>query len=145
MNRVSGMVVCLIAIAILWQGRSLHIGSLRAPGPGFFPSLLAVALIVLSLFLIIPSQKKEKKLLNLSSQTLSRVLTVYLVLLAYFFILPYLGFFISGFILMIFLFAVIDRQTLKMATLRAFIFMVLAYLLFDVLLKSQLPQGVLGI
>jgi hypothetical protein len=145
MNRISGVVVFLLGAAILWQGIALRVGAFRGPGPGFFPCLIALILIALSFFLIIPSPKGKKKSPPLSFQSLQKVLVVYGALLAYFFTLEVLGFAIAGFLLMMFLFVVIDRQKIKVATVTAFIFVMLAYVLFNILLKSQLPQGVLGI
>jgi hypothetical protein len=107
--------------------------------------LIAVLLMALSFFLILPSPKKKKRLPPFSLQSLGRVLIIYGALLAYFFTLELLGFVIAGFLLLMFLFVVIDRQRIRAATVTAFIFMALAYVLFNVLLKSQLPQGLLGI
>ena len=145
MNRISGIIIFFLGAAILWQGISLRVGTFRAPGPGFFPCLIAAILIVLSFFLIIPPQKGNKKSSPFSFQSLGRVLVIYGALLAYFFTLEVLGFVIAGFLLMMFLFVVIDRQKITVATVTAFIFMTLAYVLFNVILKGQLPQGVLGI
>jgi len=145
MNRISGIVVFFLGAAILWQAMALRIGTFRSPGPGFFPCLIAVILIALSFFLIIPSPKEKKKSSPLSLRSLGRVVIIYGSLLAYFFTLEFLGFVIAGFLLMIFLFVVIDRQKITVATVTAFIFMTLAYVLFNVILKGQLPQGLLGI
>jgi putative tricarboxylic transport membrane protein len=145
MNRISGIVVFFLGAAIFWQAMSLRVGTFRAPGPGFFPCLIAGILIALSFFLIIPSPKEKKKSPPLSFQSLQKVLVVYGALLAYFFTLEVLGFAIAGFLLMMFLFVVIDRQKIKVATVTAFIFVTLAYVLFNVILKGQLPQGLLGI
>jgi len=145
MNRISGSVVLFLGAAILWQGISLRVGTFRAPGPGFFPCLIAGVLIVLSILLILSAQRGKRKPLPLSFQSLQKVLVVYGALLGYFFALEYLGFALSGFLLMMFLFVVIDRQKIGSATATAVVFMVLAYVLFNILLKSQLPQGVFGI
>ncbi len=145
MNRISGIVVLLLGTVILWQGSLLRMGSFRNPGPGFFPVLLAGLLIVLSIFLIIPATKAKKTFPPFWFQSLRRIIVVYGALLGYFFALEYLGFALSGFFLMMFLFVFIDRQKMKSAAVTAIIFMGLAYLLFNVILKSQLPGGVVGI
>ena len=145
MNRISGIVVFFLGAAIFWQGMSLRVGTFRAPGPGFFPCLIAGVLIVLSILLFLPARRGKRKPISLSFQSLQKILVIYGALLAYFFTLEVLGFAIAGFLLMMFLFVVIDRQKIKVATVTAFIFVMLAYVLFNILLKSQLPQGVLGI
>lgn len=144
MDRISGFVVFSLGIGILWQGRHLSVGSLRVPGPGFFPTILAVVLIILSLFLIIPIGNKEKKKQPFIVNFYIRVLTVFVALLAYFSLLEYLGFVFMSFILMSFLFVSIGSYRWYIGLLSAFISIGLAYLLFEVLLMSNLPKGVFG-
>ena len=144
MDRISGIVVFLIGTTILWQGRHLSVGSLRVPGPGFFPLLLAAVMMILSLFLIIPGEKKEGIREPYSIRFIGRVSIVFVALLVYFFFLESLGFIVVSFLLMTFLFVVMASQKWHIALLQAFIFVGLAYLLFEILLKSQLPKNVFG-
>ena len=142
---MSGIVVFVLGAIILWQGRNLSIGSLRAPGPGFFPTLLAFVLIGLSLCLIIPRRKGDDGKGPASRGSVTRVILVFLFLLAYFFFFEFLGFAILSFLLMASLFLVVAGMKWHVSILWAFISTGLAYLLFDVLLKSPLPKGVCGI
>ncbi len=144
MDRISGIVIFLLGVAVLWQGRHLTIGSLRSPGPGFFPSLLAGLMIILALFLIVPSKKKESPSEPSSFPSLGRVSIVFVALLFYFYFLESLGFILVSFFLMTFLFIVMASEKWHLALLQSLIFVGLAYVLFDVLLKSQLPHGVTG-
>jgi putative tricarboxylic transport membrane protein len=144
MDRISGIVVLLLGAAILWQGRHLTTGSLRSPGPGFFPFLLAAVMIILALFLIVPGKKKESARESSAFPSIGRVSIVFIALLVYFFFLESLGFVIVSFFLMAFLFIVMASQKWHLALLQSFIFVGLAYVLFEVLLKSQIPRGVMG-
>lgn len=144
MDRISGIVVLLLGAAILWQGRHLTTGSLRSPGPGFFPYLLAGLLIILALFLIVPRKKKESPSESSSFPFVGRVSIVFIALLFYFYFLESLGFILVSFFLMTFLFIVMASEKWHLALLQSLIFVGLAYVLFDVLLKSQLPHGVIG-
>ena len=144
MDRISGIVILLLGAAILWQGRHLTTGSLRSPGPGFFPSLLAAVMMLLALFLIVPRKKKESARESSAFPSIGRVSIVFIALLVYFFFLESLGFVIVSFFLMAFLFIVMACQKWHLALLQSFIFVGLAYVLFEVLLKSQLPRGVMG-
>ncbi len=154
-ERLSGFCVLLLGIVILWQGRHLSVGNLHAPGPGFFPMLLALLLIILSFFLIVPRAGRTKKQTKagrddegqpglFSAQRLGRVSMVFVALLLYFIFLEYLGFVIVSFFLMAFCFVWVAHKRLYVALSWAFVAIGLAYLLFDVLLKSNLPSGVLG-
>ena len=144
MDRISGIVVFLLGATILWQGRHLTTGSLRSPGPGFFPLLLAAVMIILAFFLIVPGKKKESARESSSFPSIGRLSIVFVALLAYFFFLESLGFIIVSFFLMAFLFIVMASQKWHLALLQSFIFVGMAYILFEVLLKSQLPRGVMG-
>ena len=145
MDRISGGVVLCLAAAILWQGKHLAIGNLRAPGPGFFPNLIAVILIILSLILLIAGDKKADKSPLIVRQSGRRLLPVFLALLGYFFLLEFLGFVVTSFLFMAVLFMTVTIQKWYRALLWAFVTTGFAYLIFEVLLKSNLPKGVLGI
>ena len=144
MNRISGLVVFLIAFAIFWQGKGLSIGSLHAPGPGFFPALIAAVLVLLSLFLMIKGGKEESEEDAVSAPAITRMLVLFAALVAYFLLLEYLGFVVVSFLLMFFLFLWVGRQRWYVAFLSAVACIGLAYVLFDILLKSNLPRGVFG-
>jgi hypothetical protein len=69
---------------------------------------------------------------------------LFVALLVYFVFLEYLGFVIMSFLLMAFCFIWVARQKWYTALFWAFVSIGLAYLLFDILLKSSLPRGVFG-
>jgi len=143
MDRISGGVVFCLGVCILWQGRHLSVGSLHGPGPGFFPVLLAAVLMILSLFLILPKGKKEENS-SFFSGSVKRVLMMFVALLFYFALLEFLGFLIVSILFMAFSFIAIAYYRWYSALLWAFVSIGLTYLLFEVLLKSNLPKGVFG-
>jgi putative tricarboxylic transport membrane protein len=143
-ERISGLVVFLFALLIFWQGRGLSIGSLHAPGPGFFPALIAAVLVILSSCLMIRGGKGEGEENPVSRPSFIRMLLVFVALVAYFLLLEYLGFVIVSFLLMAFLFFWVGRQRWYVAFSSAVVCIGLSYILFEVLLKSNLPRGVFG-
>lgn len=144
LERINGLVVLCIGILILWQGKGLSFGSPHAPGAGFFPALIGVILIVLALVLIVRGDKGTEGGGRLSASSIARVLGVFAALLAYFLLLEYLGFVVVSFLLMAFFFLWVARQRWYVALSSAVLCIGLAYVLFDVLLKSSLPKGVFG-
>ena len=144
-ERLSGLFVLLLGIAILWQGKGLDPGTFRAPGAGFFPFLLGITLIILSFPQIIKGTKDDNNLSPFTARRLIRVSTVFAALLVYFIFLEYLGFLVMSFLLMAFCFVWVARYKWYAALIWAFVSIALAHLLFDVLLKSSLPKGALGI
>ena len=143
-NRISGVVLFFLALLIFWQGRGLSFGSLHTPGPGFFPVLIAAVLVILSLVLIIGGGKMESEEDAVSASAIFRMLVLFAALVAYFLLLEYLGFVTVSFLLMLFLFLWVGRQKWYLAGLSAVVCIGLAYILFEVLLKSNLPRGVFG-
>jgi hypothetical protein len=144
MDRICGFFIFFLGIAILWQGRHLEMGSLRGPGPGFFPNLVAILMMVLSLLLMIPRRKGNGE--SVSAKSSSQIFIVFITLLAYSFTLEYLGFVFSSFLLMAYLFKAFGgSKRWGVAVLLASVSVGFAYLLFDVLLKGNLPKGIFGI
>ena len=139
-----GVVVLCLGLAVLWQGSSLTIGSFRNPGSGLFPALIAVILLVLSLLLILFPQKKEREGQAVSAKSIVRLSVVFAALLLYAFFLEYLGFLIVSFVLTTFLFLVFGSQRYWLAVVKAIAFTGLAYVLFELILKSNLPKGMVG-
>jgi putative tricarboxylic transport membrane protein len=146
MDRIYGFVTFFLGAGILWQGRHLGIGSLREPGPGFFPNLVAILMMILSLFLIIPKRKGGEEGKSFSAQFTIRVVIVLVALLAYSFALEYLGFVVVSFLLMAYLFRAFGgSRRWYGAVLWALASVGMTYLLFEVLLEGNLPKGVFGV
>ena len=144
MERLYGIVVFCLGLAILWEGRTLAFGSLRNPGSGMFPALIAAMMLVLPVILIALPPKTESRGSSISGKVVLRICSVFAALVLYAFLLEGLGFLIVSFVLATFLFAVFESQKYGFAVLKAFVLTGLAYILFEVLLKSNLPRGLLS-
>lgn len=144
-DRITGGMLFLLGLSIIWQATRLRLGSFHNPGPGLFPLLLGSVIVFLSLFLVLLSARGSKNLGFSPGKSLKRVGSVYGALLFYFAILQYAGFLVSTFLLVSYLSIVIGRQRVGAALFRASIMTGLSYLLFDVALKSELPKGILGL
>ncbi len=145
MDRLYGIVVLGLGIGILWDGRDLSIGTLRSPGSGLFPDLMAVIMILLALVLIFLPQKKEKENnQTVSAKSIARLSAVFLAMVLYSFFLESLGFLIVSFLLTMLLFIAFGSQSYWKAIMRAAVFTGLAYTIFEVLFKSNLPRGIFG-
>jgi len=144
-TRISGGILVLVGISIIWQACLLRLGGFRSPGPGLFPLLLGFVIVFLSLCLILFSAKTNKDVASFRKQSLKRVGSVYVALLVYFAILEVAGFLVSTLLLVSYLSTIIGKQKVVHAVLRALVMTGLSYLLFDVVLKSELPKGLLGL
>jgi hypothetical protein len=143
-ERIYGMVFFGIGVCILWQGRDLTVGGFRSPGSGLFPTLIAVIMLVLSVLLMIFPPKKEGRGQSVSARSAVRISVVFVALLLYAFLLETFGFLIVSFVLTSLLFVAFGSGSYWRAILKGAVFTGLAYALFEILLKSNLPHGPIG-
>lgn len=125
----------------------------HVPGPGFAPFFVAIVMGILSIGLhikssLIRNNKKEHNILS-SFHNIKDVLLLSAVLLVYALVLNTLGFMLSMFMLMTFLFRTQDKNgKVKRWLLPVSIGMavtLMSYFIFSYLLECQLPKGFFGI
>jgi len=134
-----------LAIAIFFSLEgfiNLKLGSLRSPGPGFFPFWGGVVLGLLSLVLLLSSLKNMGRL-SLSVLKSSKLLLVTGALLAYLLLLETFGFMTITFLFLFLLFRM-EYRGWVFSAVTALIGAVSSYALFQLWLKTQLPAGPFG-
>ena len=132
-----------IAIFFSFEGFiNLKLGSLRSPGPGFFPFWGGVVLGLLSLVLLLSSLKNMGRL-SLSVLKSSKLLLVTGALLAYLLLLETFGFVTITFLFLFLLFRM-EYRGWVFSAVTALIGAVSSYALFQLWLKTQLPAGPFG-
>lgn len=123
-------------------------GSLHEPGPGFFPLLIAIVILGLSLGLLFRTLIKGRpQLAGIGSQlfrSLVKISPVLVLLCLYAFFLDILGFLMVTFFLIFLLLEVIYRQKWWVGLITALVGSLGSYLIFQIWLQSQLPKGFLG-
>jgi len=138
----------VVGIGIVFGSLKYGFGSLQAPGAGFITFFAGAILILLSAGLLVSSirsQEPESGLRLLWKGLEARkVLYVLILLVIYALLLKHVGFLISTFVLLIFLFRVKANYHLLNVILMSFLVTAGSYLLFQVWLKVQLPKGILG-
>jgi putative tricarboxylic transport membrane protein len=141
-----GAIVCLvIAGIVLWQLVKVPMGSIRQPGPGFLPFWVGVILALLSVILWFQAGYRKpaaEPVRFLSGEgKWPYVAAAGIALLIYTFLLEPLGFIISTFLLLIFLFRVIGKQKWWVGVTGSILVTFFTHLIFKVALKVQLPRG----
>jgi putative tricarboxylic transport membrane protein len=141
-----GSVVCLVIAGIaLWQSVKVPMGSIRQPGPGFLPFWVGVILALLSVALWFQASFRKpaaEPVRFLSGEgKWTYVAAAGIALLIYTFLLEPLGFIISTFLLLIFLFRVIGKQKWWLGVTGSILVTFFTHLIFKVALKVQLPRG----
>lgn len=120
-------------------------------GGGFFPFVAGSVLICLSLFVLVTAlsgkneEEPAKEPFLPERDSLKKLLSAFLALLAYVLVLQYLGFVPTTFLFMVFLLRFIEPQRWIVALGAGVLTTGAAHLIFNVWLKVQMPRGFLGI
>lgn len=139
----------MIGMYVAIHAYQLGLGRLRQPGPGLIFFLAALLLIFLGILDLVgtfigrsKTEKEEGSIwLGLRWQ---KVLLVFVVLLAYVYFLNVLGFVLSAFLLMVFLFKAIEPTKWRIAIVGSIITISISYSIFEIWLKVPFPRGFLG-
>jgi putative tricarboxylic transport membrane protein len=134
-----GLIFCAGAL----RYKLMHLG---AYGPGFYPFIMACVLIALSAALIIVSyrdRKEEAAEPDSAPKGIRKILFVLIAVFGYGAVLPYAGFLLTTFILIIFLLRYIDPVRWPAVILIAVLTTLACYALFIRWLGVQMPRGIL--
>jgi putative tricarboxylic transport membrane protein len=140
----SGLFWLAIAIFVSLESfTNLKLGTLRQPGPGFFPFWGSLLLGTFSLIVLLSSLKSRERL-GSGDFPWPALLVVLGALLAYLLFLEPLGFVTVTFVFLFLLFRFGKTGWIKSAA-GAIVATSLAYALFSFWLKVQLPRGPFGL
>jgi len=146
----SGLVLIIIAGLICWRASSMPYGSIRNPGPGFYPLWLGILLGAMSIGLILMVTRQKEGARNLRDILTGeirwvKILLVIVALILYGVLMDYVGFLILTFLLLAFLLRAIEPQSWKAVIGWALFGSIGSYLVFEIWMKLRLPKGFLGI
>jgi hypothetical protein len=137
-----------VSIVVSIAAFRLGLGKLSAPGSGFVPFGAAVLLGLLSVVCFLQAVTREgtaAKAESLFRGTLwYRVVFACLALFAYAQVIPFLGYNITTFLLMTFLFWITGRQKVWRVAVYSFGTTVITYYVFSKSLNLQFPVGPFG-
>jgi putative tricarboxylic transport membrane protein len=145
---VAGTIFTVAGVFVLTRSLRLNFYEEGVPGPGFFPSVLAIALTVTGVLLVLTRLGRPERAFGdftLPSRTHARrSLGLWVAILVAALLVDVVGFLVA----MVFLVAValigIERRRGLAAIATIVLAPVLAYLLFAQLLQVSLPAGLFG-
>jgi putative tricarboxylic transport membrane protein len=148
-NKISGGFWFLFAVLIIREGVRLDIGSFHEPGPGFMSLLGGILLAVFSALLLLQSflgkPRSTDGELRRGKENPWLLFFILIGLVIYVFIFEWLGFIISTFLLVTFLLRFLEHKKWWKILLTAGVISLSAFVIFNVLLKAGLPDGVLRV
>jgi hypothetical protein len=148
-DQMSSLVWLAFAIYICIESSRLSFGSFHNPGPGFLPLLVGIFLGIFSIIAFLQtSLSKGAEEMTQSwypEKRWKKLIWVLVALFAYAICLETLGFLISTFLLLVFLFhSGMEPKRWVVAIGGSAIASFSSYAVFELWLRTQLPKGILG-
>jgi hypothetical protein len=142
-DRVSGSALVLLGLFVVWERRVLPLGTHTQPGPGYFPLLLSLLLILLGALLVFQGGAAPA-LGALAWPEAPHALAILACSAFTTFFLEQVGYRISMIIVLGFLLGVLERLRLWLVALLTLGLSLGTFWLFDSLLRVPLPRGAWG-
>ena len=146
----SSLVLFLLGTAIAYSSLKLGLGTWATPGPGFLPFWAGLGLSLISIGIFVLAMIKAEAVPAAVEKFWSRpdsrkiVLAVLISLIVYDLLWTRLGFSLTTFFWLLFLFHFVGKRKWSFTLAGAAITSAMSYFLFQVFLKSQLPAGFIG-
>ena len=144
----SSLFCFLLAIFVCMGSLRLGVGTFRDPGMGFmaFGASLLLGLLSIILFFKSLSRKSEPNAKPLFADKLwKRVIIVLFALLIYSKLMPVVGYLISTFLLMSFLYWIVKGQKWWWVLTSSILTTLVTYFIFSKWLNCQFPDGFFGL
>ena len=147
---ISAAFFSVLGLAVILGGFRLGFGQWQDPGQGFMAVLAGMSLTGLSLVWIVLTRMKQRSSRDVKSffateQSHRNVLMTLLPIVLYALILNTLGFPLTTFLFLVFLFRVIEPQSWTRSLVTALIVAAVSFILFEILLKVQFPSGIFNL
>ena len=145
-ERIQAVLWAAFGLYIMYEGFLLKLGTGRAPKPGFMIFWMGVIIVILSAFFFIATfttPDQEHKALWQGVRW-SRGAKLMAGLFLYVAVFHVLGFIVSTFLLLVYLFKGLEPQTWRNALLFSAVTITVCYVVFGVFLELQFPPGVLS-
>ena len=143
----SSLFFLLLSIFVCWESIYLRFGSFSKPGPGFLSLLAGLLLGSLAIVLALRTwmTKNIRQKFSDIKTPWKPLLITFGSMIGFTFLIEVLGFNSMTFLFIGGLLFAVERKTWKLSIVVAVCVAAGAYLIFDLLLRSQLPRGPFGL
>jgi putative tricarboxylic transport membrane protein len=148
-DRLSGAFWFVFGVFVTLESYRMGLGTLRRPGPGFLFFWAGILMAILSL-IVLSRAWAQRKREGFPAKAIfgpidfRKIVLVSASVFFYALFMERLGFIPVTLILLLFLLGVMERKGIAFTVLFSIAVTAASYLIFEVLLHSQLPRGVLG-
>ena len=142
----SSLFFALFSLYVCWQSFELGFGSFAKPGPGFISLLAGISLGLLSLIIFFGAVITQKATQDSARQIIPWVplMTTFGSLVGFTLLMKTLGFSLTTFLFIGILLRVVAKKGWILSLLASFGITLATYVIFELFLQSQLPEGFLG-
>jgi hypothetical protein len=142
-DHVAGAALVLFGLLIFALSGDLPMGRLSMPASGFMPTLLAALLVAFGIALVLRAGESQD-LSALEWSDVKHAAPVILITAIAVALYTQLGFILTMILMLLALLVLVERRNVMRGALYAIVVVLLAYGLFDRLLKAPLPTSPLG-
>jgi putative tricarboxylic transport membrane protein len=139
-DRLSGTILVLLGLFVLWERRVLPLGTHNQPGPGYFPLLLAILLIIFG-GILIARGGLTRAFRSLSWSEAPHAIAILACSVFATLFMERIGYRITMIIILGFLLGAMERIRLWQALTLTLGLALGSFWLFDSLLRVPLPRG----
>jgi len=145
-DRWSSLFWFALGAAGIYASARLGVGNVGEPGSGFMPLTACAFVCVMALVVFLQSFGGGGRRLSALWRGVywRRALGVGLLTLAYVLALESLGFFVTGFLLLVATMKGLEGLSWRKTLTISIVTLIVSYVVFKVMLKSTLPAGMLG-
>jgi hypothetical protein len=142
-DRLSGTLLVLFSLLVLWESRVLPLGNFRHPGPAYIPVLVAVVLLLCGASLAV-STRQAPRLSALSWREWPHTLAILASCIFAVLGMERLGYRLTILVVLSFLVKFMEKRGWVLTISFAFALAFGSFFLFHTILRVPLPEGPLG-
>jgi putative tricarboxylic transport membrane protein len=136
--------VCF-AIVAFYEAAKLPFGKTNAPGAGFFPTVLAALLALVSVIGLVAALRDGHEKSHEARLVLKKILLTVAALLAFAFMFEHVGYLVTTFLFVAFVLRAVEGKSWVQAGVVGLSASLVSYVIFGLLLGAPLPAGFLRV
>lgn len=142
-NIIVSFITAGIGILVLYLSKDYPDIVYGTKGPGYWPSILAWILIILSVLIHIEyKMDKQNEQIDFKSDGVKIVYLIMGLCLIYFLLMYFLGFIISSILIVPLIMIILREKKFKYIIIFSILFISFVYILFEFILKSGVPHPI---
>jgi putative tricarboxylic transport membrane protein len=143
-DRVAGVALVVLALAVLVASRVLPFGTVRTPGPAFMPVVLALLLLFFGL-LLVAMRGGSDAFRALQWHEWRHAVAIVVTVVFFALALERLGYRLTVAVALLFLLGVMERKSVLFTLAFSLAVSAASFFVFSTLLRVPLPRGPFGI